>query len=114
MKYELKYSDIVLPTQINNTDGYHRQCYSTFTALMSKYRGSLSKADCTDNFTPHTSSSSIPVDLSETIAENVIESSNSEIPCEVGSSISNDQTTSGDSELSSNRKIIPEKVASSS
>ncbi|KAK0176842.1 hypothetical protein PV328_000944 [Microctonus aethiopoides] len=114
VKYKLKYSDIVLPTQINNTDGYHRQCYSSFTALMTKYRGLLSEADCTSNSTPNNLSSSIPVDISETIAKNLTESSNSEIPCEVGSSSSNGQTTSGDSEQSLNSKIIPEDVASNS
>lgn len=70
VKYKLKYNDIKLPTQINETDGYHRQCYGSFTALMAKYRDLLSETEYVSNSSPPTSS-------------------NSEIACEVASSSSN-------------------------
>lgn len=48
-KYKLKYNDIKLPAEVNETDGYHRQCYSVFTALMTKYRDSLLETDFANN-----------------------------------------------------------------
>ncbi|XP_063977427.1 uncharacterized protein LOC135162657 [Diachasmimorpha longicaudata] len=35
----LKFRDIILPSSVNLTDGYHVKCYGTFTALMRIYRG---------------------------------------------------------------------------
>ncbi|KAK4883417.1 hypothetical protein RN001_006736 [Aquatica leii] len=49
VKYKLKYNNTKLPTQINETDGYHRQCYSSFTALIAKYRDLLSETDYASN-----------------------------------------------------------------
>lgn len=37
IKHKLKYHYVKLPSTINVTDGYHRQCYSSFTSLMNKY-----------------------------------------------------------------------------
>ncbi|CAF4875158.1 unnamed protein product [Pieris macdunnoughi] len=71
VKHKLKYSDIELPTQINKTDGYHRQCYSSFTALMAKYRDTSSETDYASNFTSPTLSPSIIVDISENAASNL-------------------------------------------
>lgn len=110
VKYKLKYSDIELPTQINKTDGYHRQCYSSCTALMAKYRDSSSETDYASNSTSLTLSPSTPVDISETVPRNVTQSSCSE----VASSSLNIQTKSGDFELNLNSKITPEDVAPSS
>lgn len=110
VKYKLKYSDIELPTQINKKDGYHRQCYSSFTALMAKYRDSSSETDYASSSTSLTSSSSTPVDISETVPRNVTQSSYSEVT----SSSSNIQIKSEDFELNLNCKISPEDVALSS
>lgn len=112
IKYKLKYSDIELPTEINNTDGYHRQCYSSFTALMAKYRDSSSETDVTSN---STLSSSIPIDIGETLTINVTQSSNSEIACEIPEDVapnSNNQFTSGHPHTSSNSELLLENVAS--
>ena len=111
VKYKLKYNDIELPTQINEADGYHRQCYSSFTALMAKYRDSSSEIDCTSKSTPETLSSNTPIDISKTIARNTTESVNSEIVCEVAPSSLIHHTTSDDLELNLNKEIIPEDVA---
>ncbi|KAL3279889.1 hypothetical protein HHI36_017395 [Cryptolaemus montrouzieri] len=54
-----------LPTELNDTDGYHRQCYSSFTALMAKYRNSSLEIDYTSDSTSHSLSSSTLVDNSE-------------------------------------------------
>lgn len=110
VKYKLKYSDIELPTQINKTDGYHRQCYSSFTVLMAKYPYSSSETDYASNSTSLTLSPSTPVDISETVLRNVTQSSYSE----VASSSLNIQTKSGDFELNLSSKITPENVAPSS
>ncbi|CAB3237041.1 unnamed protein product [Arctia plantaginis] len=104
------HSDIELPTQINKTDGYHRQCYSSFTALMSKYRDLSSETDYGSNSTSLTLSPSTPVDISETVPRNVTQSSY----IEVASSSLDIQTKSGDFELNLNSKITPEDVAPSS
>ncbi|KAK4887133.1 hypothetical protein RN001_003404 [Aquatica leii] len=100
-----KYNDTKLPTQKNETDRYHRQCYSSFTALMAKYCDLLSETDYASNSSPPTSA-------------------NSEIACEVASSNSNnpgqsqsqslsDPSISGHSHLSSNSGILSEDAASS-
>jgi len=34
VKFNLKYNNVQLPDEVNTSDGYHRQCYSSFTALM--------------------------------------------------------------------------------
>lgn len=32
LKYKLKYKETELPSKINEVEGYHRKCYSSFTA----------------------------------------------------------------------------------
>ncbi|KAL3266799.1 hypothetical protein HHI36_010953 [Cryptolaemus montrouzieri] len=71
VKYKLKYNNIQLPTELNDTDGYHRQCYSSFTALMAKYRNSSLEIDYTSDSTPHSLSSSTLVDNSESTVKNL-------------------------------------------
>ncbi|KAH0557920.1 hypothetical protein KQX54_012840 [Cotesia glomerata] len=39
-KFNLKYGNSELPENVNTTDGYHRECYSSFTALLPRYRNS--------------------------------------------------------------------------
>ncbi|CAH0563094.1 unnamed protein product [Brassicogethes aeneus] len=108
LKYKLKYSDIELPTEINKTDGYHRQCYGSFTALMAKYRDPSTEIDSTSKSTPHTLPSNTAANVSETIAENTTETLNSEIKSEVTASSLIHHTTSDDLELILNKEIIPE------
>ncbi|KAJ3646300.1 hypothetical protein Zmor_023892 [Zophobas morio] len=79
VKDKLKYNDTEFPAQINETDGYHRQCYSNFTALMKKYRDLLSEADYASNSSPPTSSNS------QTACEAV--SSNLNIPEDIDQSL---------------------------
>lgn len=112
VKYNLKYNDIELPTEINKTDGYHRQCYSSFTALMAKYRHSSSEIDCTSKSTSDTLSANTSINISETTSKNTNEKLDSEIVREVASSSLIDHTTSNDLELTSNKEIIPEDVTS--
>ncbi|CAH0397648.1 unnamed protein product [Chilo suppressalis] len=37
-KFKLKFCDVALPAEISDAAGYHRQCYSNFTALKSVYK----------------------------------------------------------------------------
>lgn len=107
-KYKLKYSDIELPIEINETDGYHRQCYSSFTALMAKYRHPSTEIDSTSKSTPQTLLSDTPANVSETIAENTTERLNSEIVSEIAASSLINHTTSDALELILNKNITPE------
>lgn len=34
----LKFFDVILPSSVNTNEGYHTKCYSSFTALMNKYK----------------------------------------------------------------------------
>ncbi|CAG5071463.1 Protein of unknown function, partial [Cotesia congregata] len=113
VKYKSKYSNIELPTQINKTDGYHRQCYSSFTALMAKYRDSSSETDYASNSTSLTLSPSTPVDISETVLRNVTQSSYSEVASskDVAPS-SNNQSISRHPDLDFNRETSSENAAS--
>lgn len=114
VKYKLKYSNTELPTQINNSDGYHRQCYSSFTALMAKYRNLLSEKDYTNTSSPPTLLSNISVDINKTIPRSVTSNSNDEITSEDASSSSLSQITPEDAAPSSNSEIISEDGAPSS
>ncbi|XP_031777464.1 uncharacterized protein LOC107981714 [Nasonia vitripennis] len=35
--YKLKYKELILPTTSDQTNGYHANCYSNFTAIKKKY-----------------------------------------------------------------------------
>ena len=110
VKYKLKYSDTELPAEINNMDGYHRQCYSSFTALMAKYRNSI-ETDDSSNSSSLNFSSNTPVNISETSSKNITVNLNSEMTSVDASSSSSSQITSGDAEPSLNKEIISEDGA---
>lgn len=57
--------DIVLPTQKNNFQLYHRECYCRFTALPPKYRKSTGNASLTKN------ADLSEVNLSPQVTENI-------------------------------------------
>ena len=37
-KYQLVYSDVILPAKLSGLEGYHSGCYRRFTALAQKYK----------------------------------------------------------------------------
>lgn len=37
-KNKLQFQDIILPCNVNTSEGYHLKCYSNFTGLMAKYK----------------------------------------------------------------------------
>ncbi|KAK4882642.1 hypothetical protein RN001_005961 [Aquatica leii] len=83
VNFKLKYDSVQLPEQVNDTDGYHRNCYNSFTALMAKYRN-LSEINFSSTVDlPSTSSSTsisnIAVDVSETVPDNTSKNLHTEI-----------------------------------
>lgn len=41
-KYNLKYCDVILPSEVSSKEGYHRPCYSNFTSLKKQYKQDVS------------------------------------------------------------------------
>lgn len=37
-KYNIQFSDVILPENLNNVQKYHLKCYKNFTAVGKKYR----------------------------------------------------------------------------
>lgn len=82
VNFKLKYNSVQLPEQINDTDGYHRHCYNSFTAVMAKYRN-LSEINFSSTVDLPSTSNSTPisntaVDGSETLPNNTSENSHAE------------------------------------
>jgi len=74
VKFNLKYNNVQLPDEVNTSDGYHRQCYSSFTALMAKYRNISDNNSVSSSNLPSTSKSLLslpdtPVSVSETMLD---------------------------------------------
>lgn len=71
VNFKLKYDSVQLPEQVNDTDGYHRNCYNSFTALMAKYRKLSEK-----NVSP-------TVDLPSTSSSTSVFSTAVDVPCQI-------------------------------
>ncbi|KAH0534606.1 hypothetical protein KQX54_005825 [Cotesia glomerata] len=83
VNFKLKYNSVQLPEQVNDTDGYHSNCYSSFTALMTKYRN-LSEINFSSTVDlPSTSSSTslsnTAVDVSKILPDNTSQNSQTEV-----------------------------------
>lgn len=83
VNFKLKYDSVQLPAQVNDIDGYHRNCYNSFTALMAKYRN-LSEINfpSTADLPSTSSSTSIlntAVDVSQNLPESTPENSHTEV-----------------------------------
>lgn len=70
-KFNLEYNNINLLDQMNTYDGYHRQCYSSFTAVMTKYR----------NISDNNSSSSTYFPMTSYLLPNTAISVSETVPC---------------------------------
>ncbi|KAH9642648.1 hypothetical protein HF086_008261 [Spodoptera exigua] len=73
----------VLPEQINDTDGYHRNCYNSFTALMAKYRNlseiNFSSAVDLPSTSSSASTSNTEVSVQTTLSDETSENSHTEV-----------------------------------
>lgn len=83
VNFKLKYNSVQLPEQINDTDGYHRNCYSSFTALMAKYRN-LSEINFSSTVDLPTTSSSAStsntgVSVQTTLSDETSQNSHTEV-----------------------------------
>lgn len=82
VNFKLKYDSVQLPEQINDTDGYHRNCYNSFTALMAKYRN-LSEINFSSTVdlpsTSNSTSISTTADVSKTLSDNTSQNSHTEV-----------------------------------
>ncbi|KAF9419653.1 hypothetical protein HW555_003931 [Spodoptera exigua] len=72
-----------LPEQINDTDGYHRNCYNSFTALMAKYRNlseiNFSSAVDLPSTSSSASTSNTEVSVQTTLSDETSENSHTEV-----------------------------------
>ncbi|KAH9642117.1 hypothetical protein HF086_007427 [Spodoptera exigua] len=81
--FKLKYNSVQLPEQINDTDGYHRNCYNSFTALMAKYRNlseiNFSSAVDLPSTSSSASTSNTEVSVQTTLSDETSENSHTEV-----------------------------------
>lgn len=83
VNFKLKYNSVQLPEQVNDTDGYHRNCYSSFTALMTKYRNlseiNFSSTVDLSSTSSSTSLSNTAVDVSKILPDKTSQNSQTEV-----------------------------------
>ncbi|KAF9405289.1 hypothetical protein HW555_013919 [Spodoptera exigua] len=83
VKDKVKLSVYGLPEQINDTDGYHRNCYNSFTALMAKYRNlseiNFSSAVDLPSTSSSASTSNTEVSVQTTLSDETSENSHTEV-----------------------------------